>query len=144
MAAIPAITVPCPACSEPVLLPVTAETVLGSGRLASTTVHIDTDPLDRHRLTHHTRETDMVMTPTIGRIVHYRLSEDDAKAINALPMPGNTVKAGDLVAAIVVRVWSASTCNLRLVLDGDGEYWATSCSVGDEQRQWNWPQHISL
>ncbi len=41
---------------------------------------------------------------------------------------GNEVKAGDICPAMVLRVWSQeSGCsNLKVMLDGSDEYWATS------------------
>lgn len=84
-----------------------------------------------------------MMTPTLGQVVHYRLSDQDATAINALPAQHNPTTANQTVAAIVVQVWNASTCNLRLLLDGDSDYWATSRVVGNQPGQWNWPQHIT-
>lgn len=84
-----------------------------------------------------------MMSPTLGRIVHYRLTEGDVAAIAALPGRNNPVKAGDVVAAVVVRVFTAPTCNLRVLLDGQDDYWATSRTQGDENGTWNWPQHIT-
>ncbi len=46
---------------------------------------------------------------------------------------GNDVHAGDILPAMVVRVWSQeSGCsNLRVILDGTDEYWATSVIFDD-------------
>ncbi|MFE3452367.1 hypothetical protein ACFXJ8_25935 [Nonomuraea sp. NPDC059194] len=77
----------------------------------------------------------MTQTPTVGRIVHYSLSEQDAQAINrrradfdafqrshAHPHEpgqpgatghqahvGNTARAGDVYPAVVVRVFAGGT-----------------------------------
>ncbi len=55
---------------------------------------------------------------------------------------GNDVKAGDILPAMVVRVWSQeSGCsNLRVILDGTDEYWATSVNYYADKRgsSWHW------
>ena len=54
---------------------------------------------------------------------------------------GNDVKSGDILPAIVLRVWGDSGCsNLKVMLDGSDEYWATSVNF-DETKQpgtWHW------
>lgn len=97
--------------------------------------------------------------PTIGRIVHYTLAEEDADAINrrrtrqARPAGpgneswqghvGNHVRAGDTYPAMVVRVFdpSVTTANLQVFLDGNDSFWATSRVEGEpgEQCKWIWP-----
>lgn len=105
------------------------------------------------------------MTPTVGRIVHYKITEWDADAINqrrrdagafnlsldGRPEPGdrgrsghvlhtgNEVAEGDVCAAVIVRVFSPETVNLQVLLDGNDAYWATSRAEGDEPGQWSWP-----
>lgn len=87
------------------------------------------------------------MKPTIGRTVHYRLTAEDAAQIDrrrttqgdiaerikagAWPLGaqahlGNPVAEGDLFPAVIVRVWSDTCVNLRVMLDGTDELWATS------------------
>lgn len=107
-------------------------------------------------------------TPTIGRIVQYRLTASDASEIDrrrttrndiadriasgSWPMGaqahlGNPVREGDVYPAIIVSVWDAKagTVNLRVLLDGTDEFWATSrCeSLGVEPHplpgHWGWP-----
>lgn len=91
------------------------------------------------------------MTPTIGRIVHYTLSEYDAEQVDR-QQPAvvdgrqvrNSVKAGDVLPALIVRVFDPSTilANLRVFLDGEGEYWVTSRHEGDREGQWSWPARV--
>jgi hypothetical protein len=88
--------------------------------------------------------------PTIGRIVHYTLSEQDAAIINRrragraardridVATLGSRVEGGDVLPATVVRVWPTS-CNLQVTLDGSDAYWATSRSEGDRPGAWSWP-----
>lgn len=85
--------------------------------------------------------------PSIGRIVHYTLSEGDVSLINAnIPQsdhPGhirrNTVAAGEVYPAIVVRVFTGTTVNLQVFLDGAASYWATSRTESEGEGRWMWP-----
>lgn len=92
--------------------------------------------------------------PTIGRIVHYTLSEHDAEQINrrradfAAASPANTsfvghvgnhASAGDAYPAMVVRTFGGSAANLQVFLDGNDAYWATSRTEGTEPGTWAWP-----
>ncbi len=104
---------------------------------------------------------------TVGRMVHYVLTEDDATQINrrrtdggsvqsrleagtwpagAQAHIGNTAEAGQHVAAVVVRVWSDSgMVNLKCLLDGNDDFWASSIPFQAQspqapvsQRTWHW------
>lgn len=105
--------------------------------------------------------------PTVGRIVHYQIGSGDAEQINRRRRDasafmrtlatviepgdhgrtghvlhvGNEVCAGDVYPAIVVRVFdgAGSTANLKVLLDGSDDYWATSCSEGGSPGFWSWP-----
>lgn len=105
---------------------------------------------------------------SIGRIVHYKLSQDDAQDINSRrhdflayqreakpPLSpggrgrtghighwGNAVRPGDIFPAMVVKVWPNhpdGLVNLQVYLDGNDVLWATSRAEGDEEGQWYWP-----
>ena len=87
-------------------------------------------------------------TPTPGRIVLYRLGEQDCQAINrrrtdalaaiswhrehttgAQVHTGNPVSPGDEYPAVIVRVFSPDepgTANLQVLLDGNDTFWAPS------------------
>lgn len=89
------------------------------------------------------------MTPTLGRIVHYTLSEWDADAITAtrstLGIQGNAARAGDVRAAIIVQVWGTtpgSAVNLQVLMDGPDAYWATSRCEGEGPNTWAWPPRV--
>lgn len=102
----------------------------------------------------------MPQTPTIGRIVHYTLSEGDAEQINrrrpdgprgsdgngAIVHVGNHAAEGQVYPAVVVRVFdpSASYVNLQVLLDGNDTYWATSRTNGEsgEAGRWVWPPRV--
>ncbi len=95
------------------------------------------------------------MKPTIGRIVLYTLSEQDAEAITKRRLDfrrhrttdsytGNPVEAGQTYPAIIVRTWgdtSEALVQLRVLLDGTDDLWATSVGVAAEPtpRHYTWP-----
>ena len=104
-------------------------------------------------------------TPTIGRVVIYKLSDQNAAEINrrrttpysigeriklncnsqtlwplgAQAHIGNDCIAGEEFPMTIVRVWSDTLVNGQLLLDGSDSYWATSVAPGDENGQWHWP-----
>ena len=99
--------------------------------------------------------------PTIGRIVHYTLSEQDAEQINKrradslahLPEHransngvqihgGNGVVAGDVYPLIITRVWGTTpdcAVNGQVLLDGTDSLWVTSVVAGEGARRFAWP-----
>lgn len=89
-------------------------------------------------------------TPTIGRIVHYRLSEQDVAriTINAEKHgghQGNEVRTGDVLPALVVRVNAGNSVNLQVFLDGPDVYWATSRGLdGIDYGCWFWPPRVDM
>jgi hypothetical protein len=93
----------------------------------------------------------MDQKPSIGRIVHYRLSEGDVSQINdqsPVRDPSselvcrNPVSAGQVYPAQVVAVFDERCCNLVVQLDGAAQYWATSRTRGDQPGQWAWPERV--
>jgi hypothetical protein len=103
------------------------------------------------------------MQVTIGRIVHYTLSESDVLAINTRRSDyiaflrhrhegseetgfqahvGNHVTAGEVCPAVVVRVFGEHTANLQVLLDGSDTYWATSRVEGEGPNTWSWPPKV--
>lgn len=105
------------------------------------------------------------MKPTIGRIVVYRVSSQDADAINrrrkdaaeklawhqalksgAQIHVGNAVKEGDEFPLVITRVWGDaeySAFNGQLFLDGNDLYWVTSTCIGTKPRECYWPVNKS-
>ena len=79
------------------------------------------------------------MTPTLGSIVHYR---PDATQREAWSKLGNSVDPGELVAAVIVAVWSDECVNLRVMLDGEATPWVTSATLGEDEYQWRWPERV--
>lgn len=104
--------------------------------------------------------------PSIGRIVHYTLSEADAEAINrrradaARSMAdhrqtadgsqvhvGNQVREGEAYPMVITRVWGGTGVNGQVLLDGNDTYWATSRAHDDEGAgyvggTWHWPPRV--
>lgn len=88
----------------------------------------------------------MEQTPTpvtVGRLVLYKLSAEDAENINRWPKTaqrhfGNTVQEGDLLPTLVVKVWEGNGINGQVFLDGNDSLWITSKSQGGKTGQWNW------
>lgn len=99
----------------------------------------------------------MNTTPTVGRIVYYKLSETDAYQINkrrddyglkpelewvpgSQRHVGNRVSAGDVFPMIVVRVWNEEkvSVNGQVFLDGNDTFWATSVHQGEGGHEWDW------
>jgi hypothetical protein len=103
------------------------------------------------------------MIPSIGRIVHYRLSETDAEqvqrrrttgreiasriALSEWPLGaqahiGADVAAGDLFPMLIVRV-SAEThdamVNGQVFLDGCDVLWVQAVPCGEEPGTYRWP-----
>lgn len=100
------------------------------------------------------------MKPTVGRVVHYRLSEQDVIeisrrrtnsvriaeqikegkwSIGAQAHIGNDVEVGQIYPMIIVKVWSDVCVNGQVILDGTDQLWKISPSLGDQMGQWSWP-----
>lgn len=97
--------------------------------------------------------------PTPGRVVHYKLTDNDAEVINRRRADaklnysaamkagtqihvGNHVVAGEIYPAIIVRTWGNqpnSAVNLQVLLDGNDNYWATSRQAGVHEGSYGWP-----
>jgi hypothetical protein len=84
--------------------------------------------------------------PTIGRIVLYKLTEDDARRIRQQrshdSITGNSPQPGHAYPAIVVASYGDEALNLQVLLDGPDSHWATSRHEGDEAGTWAWPPRV--
>lgn len=69
--------------------------------------------------------------PSLGRIVLYRVQSNDP--------PHN---GSEFLPAVVVRVWSDDMLNLKVLNDGNEDFWRTSSHRGDDAGQWNWPPRV--
>ena len=99
------------------------------------------------------------MVPSVGRIVHYKLSTVDAGDINRLRddalsarsdsahlgfvvRVGNAVKPGDTYPMMIVKTWGdteQSPVNGQVHLDGDDLYWVQRVTQGKGDGQWQEP-----
>ena len=110
--------------------------------------------------------------PSIGRIVHYRLSAQDAEQIlrrrttgasiaermkygddpqlkawpaGAQAHIGNDVKEGDVFPMMITRTWgdtASAAVNGQVFLDSNDVFWATSRTVGDQPGTFSWPTRV--
>lgn len=99
--------------------------------------------------------------PTVGRLVHYRLSEGNVDGVifrrgqwvthqrtgrgTVAPVSlvrGNLPRAGDILPMLVVRVHEDGTVNGQVFLDGEDVLWVTSRAAGDEPGTWCWPERL--
>ncbi|WBQ03037.1 hypothetical protein [Kribbella sp. CA-293567] len=103
------------------------------------------------------------MTPTIGRIVHYTITADEAKQINNrrrdadahsaskrhtgyVTHAGNEAEAGQTFPLLITRVWGdepGAAVNGQIFLDGNDTLWVTSATEGDGERHYQWPQRTN-
>lgn len=93
--------------------------------------------------------------PEAGDIVLYQLTAADAAHINRRRIDfhrngaaesqlgfighvGNSPQEGEVLPAVVARVHAEATvtCNLRVLLDGNDVYWATSRAEGTDAGTW--------
>lgn len=86
------------------------------------------------------------MLPTLGRTVHYKLTQQDAEAINHRRtdrgIVANMAAEGQTFPAEVVRTFGGEAVNLQVHLDGPDIYWATSRCEGDVPGRWIWPPRV--
>jgi hypothetical protein len=89
---------------------------------------------------------EITMLPTIGRFVHYTLTDHDAAAIqhrrSQAGTEGNATSEGQTYPALVVRSFGGSAVNLQVFLDGLDTHWATSRTEGEGPGHWIWPPRV--
>lgn len=83
----------------------------------------------------------VAMKPTIGRIVIYKLTQQDRDALKALGS-SNPNNGASEAPAIVVRVWGESCVNLKVMCDGEHTLWKTSSILGELDGNWQWPPRV--
>lgn len=99
------------------------------------------------------------MTPTLGRIVHYTMSSQDAMRVNkrrkdasrsdvakrdlgVVVHYGSRVSAGDILPAMITKVHENGNLGLRVFLDGTDVFWVQAAQQAEETRlggRWFWP-----
>lgn len=116
-----------------------------------------------HDLAHGAVDTSSIPPPpptpaTIGRIVQYRLTPEDAFEINrrrgaeehgahwpfgAIAHVGNHASRGDVVPMLIVKVWGPDYVNGQVHLDGNDTLWKTSVTKSKPGEliagEWQWP-----
>lgn len=96
--------------------------------------------------------------PSVGRIVHYKLTEHDADNIKirreashisvaggyggAQVRYGNEPREGQVFPLLVTVVWGADLINGQTFLDGNDTHWVMSAGEGDQPGQWSWPPRV--
>jgi hypothetical protein len=102
------------------------------------------------------------MIPSIGRIVHFKITAECAKRINkcrqdakaseiastnsgAVVHTGNKASEGDVYPLLITRLWTdepteQSAVNGQVFLDGNDSLWVTSAQQGDGIGQWSDPR----
>lgn len=105
----------------------------------------------------------MSQTPSIGRIVHYTLTDSDAEQINRRRADavrnmhmhragvadgsqvhvGNEVYAEEVYPLLITRVWlTPESVNGQVLLDGNDTLWATSVTEGEGPGHYAWPARV--
>jgi hypothetical protein len=100
------------------------------------------------------------MNPSIGRILIYTLTEQDAEDVNrrrtdswliqqatvrtqwskgAQAHIGNDVKEGDQFPLMVVATLGGENLNGQVFLDGTDTLWVTNILPGNRSGTWHWP-----
>jgi hypothetical protein len=74
------------------------------------------------------------MKPTKGRIVIYHCDEKQKNELN------NHQKDAP---AIITAAWSDECVNLKVLFDGELNLWVTSATLGNNERQWQWPEIVN-
>ncbi len=97
------------------------------------------------------------IVPTVGRMVYYKLSQQNAESINKCLYDaqqnmekiradslgyqvhvGNEAKEGQVLPMTIVAVWSDTCINGKVFLDGNDDLWVTSVVLGEDNGQWDW------
>lgn len=84
---------------------------------------------------------------TVGRIVHLHAAPGLAAIINSTGGGNGTPPVPTPLAAVIVRVWSPTMVNLKVITDGPTDVWATSVGYGEDPAAeladgrscWTWP-----
>jgi hypothetical protein len=104
--------------------------------------------------------------PTVGRIVHFKVSKGVAEQVNRRRTNGNAIaerlqaktwpegaqahignetREGDVLPMLICRVWpdeygeGVDGVNGQVFLDGTDTFWVTSAKEGTEAGEWSWP-----
>lgn len=94
----------------------------------------------------------MSQQPSIGRVVHYRLTQYDVDSIErrktAAGAVANPHTVGQVVPLDIVLVWpdehgaGVPGVNGQAKIDGNFQLWITSAREGTEPGTWSWPPRV--
>jgi len=85
------------------------------------------------------------MKASVGRIVHYKTTEEDREVFRNQQATGSGCNVQDVLPAIVVSVHDeeGTLVNLKVIVDGElTGRWVTSISQGKEEGNWDWPERV--
>lgn len=88
------------------------------------------------------------MQPSIGRILHYKLSEQDVARIPKDGAHYNPHDVGQVLPLLVCLPWpnecgaDRTGVNGQVFLDGSSALWVTSVCEGTGNGQWSWPPKV--
>ena len=71
--------------------------------------------------------------PKIGQIVVYKPTQEDK---NYMSNTNTICNKQDLLPAIIVAVWSETSVNLKVIMDGVQDLWKTSVPLGNGEGNW--------
>ena len=85
----------------------------------------------------------------VGHGATQRIHEQRRLAAAGRPLPDggspllNPTRPGDILPAIIVRVWDDGSINAQVLLDGELTLWVTSRHFGDNGGTWRWPERAA-
>jgi hypothetical protein len=74
------------------------------------------------------------MKPTVGQTVTYNTTEADR-----VKMVESGWNSQEKLTATIIYVWRSGRVDLSITCGGDIIKWETSCLMGDNPGNWNWP-----
>ena len=83
------------------------------------------------------------MKPSIGRIVHYTLSDVDVLRIKV--MPHDNTRNGHLIGQhlpMIICVVHEACVTGQVFLDGQDSLWIVNRVEGTEPGTWHWPERV--
>ncbi len=100
-----------------------------------------TDPFAQHVATPAAGDPPSATSPrpTVGRIVHYVLTEGD---IVRIPWGGGNAAPGQVAPAIVVRDVGNGALSLYAFPEAQTSVWVYARGEGTEPGQWSWPPRV--
>lgn len=76
------------------------------------------------------------MKPTIGRIVHYHVTQSNVEHCARL---GIIYSVGDIAPMLITRLYAEGHVNGQVYFDGPDVLFALGVGEGTKPGQWSWP-----